>query len=720
MKQIELSSFKGGIYEAASPSDYTEDQWTQLKGFFLSDVNTLKSQWPCQTIGTGTGFREVIGLTAADASKWLFGIKSDLTVWYVAAPDNSATHATTQALSWNQVLLYGTATALTLENTNQHFCGEVTTRINSLSPYSPAILINQSSELTDNDTPIYIIAQNSSLITAVKPTKSLKYTVALRSISSGVATLKFTTSHTMRIGDTVTVTGVAADYNGTRTITGIGGNGDKLITFATTGGNEAQTTSTGTVTATVGAVYPGYTPALPSNVTATQNGANVDVAWTNEYEGSAPILGYTIYDGDFTQVGTVTGVATTFSYAGTANGANVIPYNNYGATPFSAIGGVAAPGSGIIPRANVSALWGGQLILGDIEYYTNPGDIDTGVSLSGVNTTRVRNGIWFSNPNEIDTFDPLAVFTVGTPESTIIGFTVVPQGLLVHTANSNKSSGIYLLRGASAGVITEEELVLNFAVELIRSQISLADGSTNPGQLMSFWPSTGTVVFLDDKSAIWHTNTRDVTQLDTYSVSLPTVYTSTDSIATWDRYIFASRGTTLIVMRELGNEGAWTQLITPGNAAARSLFTYSNSLYFIADDGSGSKVWRYNLLPSGSATAEYGQIEAVNRDLVVTTRPIGDPNLQDKQMWHRIGMRARGNSTGVLKTVESLNASPLVGGTSKLTTTLSPQPTITQRFEKVVPAHGPSTEICARITLTGYVEIEAVTIYVHGHQQRRQ
>jgi hypothetical protein len=219
---------------------------------------------------------------------------------------------------------------------------------------------------------------------------------------------------------------------------------------------------------------------------------------------------------------------------------------------------------------------------------------------------------------------------------------------------------------------------------------------------------------------VWHTNTRDVTQLDTYSTALPSAFTSTDNIATWDRYIFATRGATLIVMRELGDQGAWTQLITPAGAAARSLFSHSNSLYFIANDGSVDRVYRYNLMPTGSAVAEYGSIDGTLANLVVTTRPVGDPNLQDKQMWHRIGMRARGTSTGVLKTVESLNASPLAGGVSLLTTTLSPEPTITGRFEKVVPAHGPSTEICARLTMTGYVELEGVTIYVHGHTQRRQ
>jgi hypothetical protein len=74
----------------------------------------------------------------------------------------------------------------------------------------------------------------------------------------------------------------------------------------------------------------------------------------------------------------------------------------------------------------------------------------------------------------------------------------------------------------------------------------------------------------------------------------------------------------------------------------------------------------------------------------------------------------------VCKSVESWNGSPLVTGTSSLlTTTFSPSKSVAPRFEVVVPAHGPSIEAAARIVFTGYIEVEAVTFYVHGKKPVR-
>jgi hypothetical protein len=41
------------------------------------------------------------------------------------------------------------------------------------------------------------------------------------------------------------------------------------------------------------------------------------------------------------------------------------------------------------------------------------------------------------------------------------------------------------------------------------------------------------------------------------------------------------------------------------------------------------------------------------------------------------------------------------------------------RFEIVVPAHGPSVEAVAKITVNGSVEVEAVDFYVHGKKPQR-
>lgn len=646
MRIIDIINFSGGIHEAFAPSDFTDRQWTGLKGFYLRDETRIRSQWPVQSIGTETGFKEVKTLVAYDGTKFLVAIKTNGEVWRAPAPSNSDLYGTANAINWTRITSANGTATLTV-GANAHFLCETTLQVSSIASNKkiPALVINQSDDITDTVGPIMVWAESSSSINA--------YRILNPAAAIGI--------------------------------------------------------------------YPGYAPSAPSNVTAVQNSGNVDVTWTHEYAGSSAITSWNIYDGGGTLKTTALAAATTASYAGTVGAGTVVRgVNAYGETPFAAGGGVIVPAPGYLPRANVSVMWAGQLILGDIEYYKDPTDYDKGIALSSSNSARLRNGIWFSNIDASTTFDPLAVFTLGNPDTVVTGLTVLPQGLLVTTSTNTNDTGIYLLRGTSAGLILDEELSLNFTVELIRGGISTPVGSSNPGSIVSLWPAVGTIAFLDNKSLIWQTNTQDVVQLDLYGPLPPAQYASTDCLATWDRYLFVSRGGRLIVMREFGNEGSWTELITPNNATVSSLCEVGNSLYFIADAGTGAKVWRYNLYPVSTANAETGYIDGVAQDLVITTRPVGEPNRYEKQFWHRIGLRARGTSTAYLKEISSWNGSPLLSGTSALlTTTFSPTKAMGSRFEIVVPAHGPSVEAVAKITVNGSVEVEAVDFYVHGKKPQR-
>ena len=100
---------------------------------------------------------------------------------------------------------------------------------------------------------------------------------------------------------------------------------------------------------------------------------------------------------------------------------------------------------------------------------------------------------------------------------------------------------------------------------------------------------------------------------------------------------------------------------------------------------------------------------------------MGEPARYEKQSWHRIGLRAKGASVGTptLKSITSYAGSPLIGTPISYVTTFSPAKTIGPRFEVVVPAHGPSIEACAKMVMTGSVEIEAINFYVHGKKPQR-
>ena len=227
-------------------------------------------------------------------------------------------------------------------------------------------------------------------------------------------------------------------------------------------------------------------------------------------------------------------------------------------------------------------------------------------------------------------------------------------------------------------------------------------------------------MFFDNKSLVWQTNTQDVIQLDQYGAIPPTAYTTTDNIIAWDRYLFCQRDTRLIVMREFGDEGSWTEMALPTSLKAVSMCEVGNSVYFIGSGDGNSYVWRFVLYPTGSVADEYGKSNGSDLDLTIVTRPVGEPNRFEKQYWHRIGLRARGGTGATLKSIESWNGTTLTNtNSSLLTTTFSPAKSITARFEQVVPAHGPSIEAAAKITMTGYIEVEAVTFYVHGKSPKR-
>lgn len=722
MKVIDITNFSGGIHEAFAPVDFTERQWTTLKGFFLKDETRIVTQWPLQRVGTETNFREIKQLTAADGTNYIVGIKTNGEIWAATAPSNGTVFGTTNSTAWTR-LTSSNGDATVVADANDHFLCETTLQVSSVASGKalPALLINQSETIGGLQSPLLVWANTSSSIGVYRVIKTNTHYTTLRAITSNVATVTMSTKHIFRVGDTVTIANLGTDYNGTRTITSIPSR--YSITFATAGANEGSTADVdGTVLGSTAAVYPGYAPSAPSNVTNAQSGGNVVVTWTNEYSGSADIIGYKVYSNAGTLLTTTTGgIVTTVTFAGTAtDGAVVRPYNAYGDTPFDAEGGAVVPATGFIPRANVGTIWSGQLILGDIEYYNNNDDITLGNELISSNSAKVRNGIWFSNPLSLMQFDPLAELNVGNPDTIISNFTVLPQGLLVTTKSNTNDSGIFLLRGSNAGLILNEELVLNFTLELIRGGMSTPIGSVNPGNISTLWPAVGTVVFFDNKSLVWQTNTQDVIQLDQYGAIPPTAYTSTDNMISWDRYLFCQRDARLIVMREFGDEGSWTEMVLPTSLKAVSMCEVGNSVYFIGSGDGNSYVWRFVLYPTGSAANEYGKANGTDLDLTIVTRPVGEPDRFEKKYWHRIGFRAYGGTGATLKSIESWNGTTLANtNSSLLTTTFSPAKTITARFEQVVPAHGPSVEAAARITMTGYVEVEAVTFYVHGKSPKR-
>jgi hypothetical protein len=475
-------------------------------------------------------------------------------------------------------------------------------------------------------------------------------------------------------------------------------------------------------------VYPGYLPSAPSNVQEVFAGGNTTVSWTPEAPGSSAITGWTIYYPNGTVATTAAAGATSAVVTGTSGGGIgfvVRASNSYGTTPFDAAGGVQVPSKGYVPRANVGVFWNGQLVLGDIEYYKSYSDLAPLQPLTNTNATRQSNGIWFSNPGQPDTFDPLGMFTVGSADAVITGMVVVPQGLIILTTSPTDGDGVILLRGNSVGVVNDRDVDLNFSVEVIRGHFGGIDRPNGYGDAISLWPSIGNAVFINENGGIWHTNVEDVVQLDAFGAAIPSRASVLDNLASVDRFLFVGRDNRLLVMREFSSNGAWTEMVYPGTVTPACLTTLEGSVYFISNHGvagaTGGLVNRivanYNV--ESASDSERGMIDGVLVDLTISTRTLGDPKRFEKSMWHRFGLRARGIRGAVLKSFTVAAGSLLKGSFAPLATTYSPAKNIGDRFEVVVPAHGPSIEAYATIVMQGDLEIESVTAYDHGINPRR-
>ena len=654
MRRTDLDDFSGGIREVVAPGDFTERQWSQLKGFIITDESQLRSQFPIQLVGetNNSGFVDLTHTSGRAAGTiYLIGIKSNGTVWFTKTTGVTSTtnNTTMKSFIWTQLTGVGTITG-----TPRFLCN--VPYITASDGLRNGVLIHQVARASGNGTPAVMIFENSS--------------------------------------------GTGLDFK-----------------IYQDGSSNAL-------------VYPGYLPSAPSNVQEVFAGGNTTVSWVHEAAGSSPITGWTVYYPNGTVGATASAGATSAVVTGTSGagiGFVVRASNSYGTTPFDAAGGVQVPSKGYVPRANVGVVWNGQLVLGDIEYYKSYSDLSPLQPLTNANAIRQPNGIWFSNPGQTDTFDPLAMFTVGSADAIITGMVPVPQGLLILTTSPTDNDGVILLRGNSIGVVNDRDIDLNFSVEVVRGHFGggFRGSGFDYGNSVALWASIGNAVFLNSNGGVWHTNVEEVVQLDSFGAAIPATSSNLDNLCAVDKYLFVARDNRLLVMREFGQAGAWTEMIYPGTYTPACLVNIEGSVYFISNHpssgiGGGGAIYRivvnYNI---ESASSERGMINGALVDLTISTRTLGDPKRFEKSMWHRFGLRARGIRAGVIKSFTVAAGALFKGSYAPLVTSYSPAKSVGDRFEVVVAAHGPSIEAYATVVMQGDIEIESMTAYDHGNNPRR-
>jgi hypothetical protein len=686
MKKIDITDFSGGINLRFAPEDFKPNENFQLTGLLITNENTLRSQPPCQVIGTEFDFKEIKPLVNSDGTAYVIGIKDNGQVFYTLVPSAGAIYSATSSQAWTRITAINGSATLTV-TTNHHIISNFAFTTPPPIPVQtvPALLItNAYDTFSPADNPIIIFAYPGS--------QPFAYRVL------------------------------------------------------TSGGTSA--------------IYPGYLPTNPTNITSSHAGVTVTVNWNAPTDsGSSAITNYKVYDKNGVLKATVGPTTFTASYTGVLGdevGVRVKAVSSYGETPFDVLGNVRVPSLGYIPRANVGVFWNGYLVVADIEYYRDINDIGKNIPLSTTNATRVRNGIWFSMPDNPTQFDPLAQFTIGQPDSQITSMIVIPAGLLVFTKTVASESGIFLLRGSSPGVVTESELILNFSLELVRGGLGTrgfanADVSHN---VAAAWSGTGSVVFQDENSLIWKTDGQSCELISENILNIQTQQSQVyDNLTTWDKWIFAGFQNRLWVGRDFGDRVAWTAFVLPPSDRSvfllppngpRSMFEINNQIFFIWNDGINKRVWRYLMTPliQGDAFFEQGKINNNLIDIVITTRPVKDADYNEKTFWHRVGLRFKTQlftpfgtsppttnsnnfkikSFKVGTNVKNFYIEPI---TELIEINYSPPlefPLVSTkdlRGQKVFPAHGPSIEAMAEFTLQGTVDIEAITFYAHGRKPSR-
>lgn len=106
MQPYSLSDFSGGIQEAEGPGDFTDKQWSELKGFVPSSEVLFESQWPLQTIGSyqeNDKFHAVHPISTEQGT-YLLAITESGTVWWAHAPEPGDSYQTTQSIGWSKLV----------------------------------------------------------------------------------------------------------------------------------------------------------------------------------------------------------------------------------------------------------------------------------------------------------------------------------------------------------------------------------------------------------------------------------------------------------------------------------------------------------------------------------------------------------------------------------------------------------------------------------------
>lgn len=346
-----------------------------------------------------------------------------------------------------------------------------------------------------------------------------------------------------------------------------------------------------------------------------------------------------------------------------------------------------------MPPANKGVMWGDSLVLGDIRWLD-----DEDSTLSDTNHRTHPSAVWFSAGGKLTEWDVLdtvwATFAFSPGGSEVRSMVPIDAGLLVFTG-----AGIALLRGDPS----------HFEFEPLRTGLSCRGPA-------AFWPELGSAAWIDNAGQVWHTNSEDFSRLTDVGLDLERTSGEDDDVCPLGEYLLYAHQGSLYCLKSMEYEGVWTELIPPTSGGVYAFKQIGDQAVML---DSGGAVFRFNrrdtLDDNGTTVSERGQIDGVDVEPRVATRTMTRGGGHRSQMWHRAGIRTDGTGTvkkAVLRPGPALDA-------SQNTMEVALNESASDRYDKVVRAHGPSVEASVEWVLAGDVTVEQVEWWVHRGRGER-
>lgn len=669
MNKLTLSDFSGGIQEASGPGDFTERQWSQLKGFVPESEVSFVSQWPAQIIGTETGFKAVYPLSSP-VGTFLVGIKApdeldEGTIWWCKAPASDALYTETDDVVWTQITTAQNVGVKVGDNDKAD---------------QPALTITPNPDfrfICSIPFEVYKYAVEPTNGTATNFSTDTTLATTPKSVVSAVLI------HSRRHSDG------AGSYTAVEDQMAVVAYVDP---YASSGVGDVKVCT-----------FPNWRR-MPQNAGAFLN--------VKDYTGST-----TLFNGY--------GLATRTGVPGIGN--DFHPYTYLDGS------GTLLPGRGTIPRGNVGVSWGGLLILGDVEWRsdkattaaaTNPivADNTAYFSLDDTITAPYRSYIYYSE-DDIDTWDPRSVLRAGTSDTVVVGMHVLDKTLIVITSSGGEGDGLISFRGQLADLHPYAGTPNPFAIkrEIIRGGL----GGVTPDEealghrsMSCVWAEAGVVVFVDRLGGVWYTDGDKCDRLDRFGPKAPSLASLQDHVASVGKHLFVWRDGRLLVFTLLvssgeAGSGCWTEFVAPTEGVS-SMVGLGEELFFVSD----GDVWRYT---ANGPDAERGMLNGVQQDLVVSTPTIGDPDEHSRKHWHRFGMTFETPTGCEVRTVRVQASGSLNYTTAPATYTTTLNRAYSAGFRDFVLPAGIGKQVIASATTTfrGYVRLQEAAFWITGQEPKR-